>query len=87
MQFYSIIIMAQNNDFIVIKGATENSLKNLILSIPKRQITVAGRFNHGEVADGIRHHRGEVAAQAERHVFVVHAAISAQIRPSVCGSN
>ena len=29
-----------SNDYIVIKGATENNLKNLSLSIPKRQITV-----------------------------------------------
>ena len=28
------------NDSIFIKGATENNLKNLSLSIPKRQITV-----------------------------------------------
>ena len=32
--------MSQNNDFIIIKGATENNLKNLNLKIPKRQITV-----------------------------------------------
>ena len=32
--------MPQENDFILIKGATENNLKNLNLKIPKRQITV-----------------------------------------------
>ena len=32
--------MTINNDYILIKGATENNLKNLSLSIPKRQITV-----------------------------------------------
>ncbi|MBQ6771131.1 MAG: ATP-binding cassette domain-containing protein [Bacteroidales bacterium] len=32
--------MSQNNDQIHIKGATENNLKSLTLSIPKRQITV-----------------------------------------------
>ena len=29
-----------DNDFILVKGATENNLKNLTVSIPKRQITV-----------------------------------------------
>ena len=32
--------MPQDNDFILIEGATENNLKNLSLKIPKRQITV-----------------------------------------------
>ena len=32
--------MVQDNDYILIKGATENNLKNLSLSIPKRKITV-----------------------------------------------
>ena len=32
--------MTSSNDHILIKGATENNLKNLSLSIPKRQITV-----------------------------------------------
>ena len=32
--------MPQESDFIFIKGATENNLKNLSLKIPKRQITV-----------------------------------------------
>ena len=32
--------MLQDNDYIIIKGATENNLKNLSLRIPKRQITV-----------------------------------------------
>ena len=40
MQSYSSLFMTQNNDNILIKGATENNLKNLSLSIPKRQITV-----------------------------------------------
>ena len=32
--------MSQDNDHILIKGATENNLKNLSLKIPKRQITI-----------------------------------------------
>ncbi len=32
--------MTHNNDCILIKGATENNLKNLSISIPKRKITV-----------------------------------------------
>lgn len=32
--------MFQESDFIIIKGAKENNLKNLSLRIPKRQITV-----------------------------------------------
>ena len=33
-------LMSQDNDHILIKGATENNLKNLSLKIPKRQITI-----------------------------------------------
>ena len=32
--------MTQNDDYILIKGTMENNIKNLSLSIPKRQITV-----------------------------------------------
>ena len=32
--------MLQDNDSILIQGATENNLKNLSLKIPKHQITV-----------------------------------------------
>ena len=71
------------NEFIEIRGARENNLKNVSLRIPKRKITIfTGRIRLRQVVDRLRHDRHRSPAPAERKLQHVRAQLPAALRAS-----
>lgn len=72
-----------SQEYIEIRGARENNLKNVSLRIPKRKITIfAGDSGSGKIVDRLRYRRDRGTTPDEREFQHVHPHLPAALLPA-----